>query len=82
MEPEIMSSAFPLKPPGNFQMELLTFTMALTRTEFSKAKLYDFYSYLPNAKFHLLRCSGLRMNATFGNKYAHEQFSLPSSTGR
>jgi len=48
--PEIMLSVFPLKAPGNFQKELITFTMAYTRTKFSEAKLQELYSYLPNAK--------------------------------
>jgi hypothetical protein len=80
MEPEIMSPTFPLKPPGNFQMELITFAMALTRTKFSEAKLQHFYSYLPNAKFTLLTRFGVRMNAMFGNMYAREQFSPPQSS--
>jgi hypothetical protein len=74
---EIMSPTFPLKLPGNFQMELITFAMALTRTKFSEAKLQHFYSYLPNAKFTLLRHFGVRMNAMFGNMYVREQFFPP-----
>jgi hypothetical protein len=50
IEPEIMLSVFPLKAPGNFQMELITFTMAFTRTKFSESKRQELYSYLPNAK--------------------------------
>jgi hypothetical protein len=49
-EPEIMLPVFPLKAPGNFQIELITFTMAFTQTKFSEAKLQELYSYLPNAK--------------------------------
>jgi hypothetical protein len=74
-EPEIMLSVFPPKAPGNFQKELITFTMAYTRTKFSEAKLQELYSYLPNPKKSpLLRCFGLRTNAVFGNMHAHEQF--------
>jgi hypothetical protein len=50
IEAEIMLSVFLLKAPGNFQMELITFTMIFTRAKVSEAKQQELYSYLPNAK--------------------------------
>jgi hypothetical protein len=80
MEPEFMFFAFSLKAdiekdPENLQMELTNLQCDINLNQkFCETKLQDFYSYLQNEIFPLLRSFGLRMIAMFGSTYVCEQF--------